>query len=638
MKKSARKETDKPKDAPKKARPRGLLRGAFGFLAKWGLVAGIWGAVAAAALIVVYAYDLPNVDEAFAPTRRPTVTVLAADGSEIAAVGDLYGMPARLADLPTALPQAVIATEDRRFYDHMGLDPIGLARALVANLRAGRVVQGGSTITQQVAKNLFLTSERSIKRKVQELLLALWLERRFTKDQILTVYLNRVYLGAGTYGVEAAAKRYFNRPARDLSTWEAAMIAGLLKAPSRYNPIADPKKAAERTAQVLENMIAAGYLTPEQAKKAVVRKRGVRPSRPGNQVRHFVDWVMEQVPGFVSPDDRDLIVRTTLDIRMQRQAEAAVARALDGPGQKKDVDEAAVVAITPHGAVRAMVGGRDYRQSQFNRATQASRQPGSAFKPFVYLAGLERGIGPEARFKDAPFSVDGWSPRNFKPGYRGDVTVTEALADSINTVAVLVARKVGERHVVETAKRLGLAGDFAPTPALALGTGEVSLLALTAAYGSFANGGMGVWPYGIEKITDGRGRVLYARTGSGPGRVIAEDAAAAMTRMLARVIENGTGRAAAIDRPAAGKTGTSQNHRDAWFIGFTADLVAGVWMGNDDGKPMRGVTGGGLPASVWKDFMGAAHQGRPVMPLKGGEPPKPTFPANVFGTLFGGAG
>lgn len=638
MKKSARKATDKPKDAPKKARPRGLLRGAFGFLAKWGLVAGIWGSVAAAALIVVYAYDLPNVDEAFAPTRRPTVTVLAVDGSEIAAVGDLYGMPARLADLPPALPHAVIATEDRRFYDHLGLDPIGLARALVANLRAGRVVQGGSTITQQVAKNLFLSSERSIKRKVQELLLALWLERRFTKDQILTVYLNRVYLGAGTYGVEAAAKRYFNRPVRTLSTWESAMIAGLLKAPSRYNPFADPKRADERTAQVLENMVAAGYLTPDQAKKAAVRKRGVVASRPGNQIRHFVDWVMEQAPGFVSPDDRDLIVHTTLDKRMQHQAEAAIARVLDGLGRKKDVGEAALVALTPDGAVRAMVGGRDYRQSQFNRATQALRQPGSAFKPFVYLAGLERGIGPDARFKDAPFSIDGWSPKNFKPGYQGDVTVAEALAQSINTVAVLVARTAGERRVVETAKHLGLRGDFMPTPALALGAGEVSLLALTAAYGPFANGGMGVWPYGIEKITDNRGRVLYARTGSGPGRVIAPDTAATMTRMLVRVIEDGTGHAAAIDRPAAGKTGTSQNHRDAWFIGFTADLVAGVWMGNDDGKPMRGVTGGGLPASAWKDFMAAAHKGRPAKPLKGAEPPAPSFPINVFGTLFGGAG
>ena len=638
MRKSARHETDKTKDAPNKARPRGRLRGAVGFLAKWGLVAGIWGSVAAAVMVVVYAYDLPNVDEAFAPTRRPTVTVLAADGTEIAAVGDLYGMPARLADLPPSLPRAVIATEDRRFYDHFGLDPIGLVRALVANLRAGRVVQGGSTITQQVAKNLFLTSERSIKRKVQELLLALWLERRFSKDQILTVYLNRVYLGARTYGVEAAAKRYFNRPARDLSTWEAAMIAGLLKAPSRYNPIADPKKAAERTAQVLENMIAAGFLTPEQAKKAAARKRGVVALKPGNQIRHFVDWVMEQVSGFVSLDDRDLIVQTTLDTRMQRQAEAAVARGLDGPGRKRDVGEAALVAMTPGGAVRAMIGGRDYQRSQFNRATQAARQPGSAFKPFVYLAGLERGIGPDARFKDAPFSIDGWSPKNFKPGYQGDVTVAEALAQSINTVAVLVARQAGEKRVIEAAKRLGLTGDFAPTPALALGTGEVSLLNLTAAYGSFANGGLGVWPYGIEKITDGRGRVLYVRTGSGPGRAIAADTAAAMTRMLVRTVEHGTGHAAAIDRPAAGKTGTSQNHRDAWFVGFTAELVAGVWMGNDDGKPMRGVTGGGLPALVWKDFMAAAHQGRPARSLNGADPSQPSFPANVFGTLFGGAG
>ena len=618
---------------PAKKRPRRssgpghALAWAFRKTLKWGTVAAVWAVIVFGVIAAWYATDLPDVDKAFNATRRPVVTVLAADGSTLARRGDVYGRLMRLDELPEALPRAVLATEDRRFYSHFGIDIIGLGRAMAANLAAGRIVQGGSTITQQAAKNLFLTPERTLKRKVQELLLALWLERKFTKDQILTIYLNRVYLGAGTYGVDAAARKYFNRPASRLSLYQSAMLAGLLKAPSRYNPLAHPARARARAEQVLKNMVAAGVLTAQaygQAKSG----QGVAQAASGpRSLRSFIDWVLEQVPDYVNPGDRDLVVSTTLAPALQRLAEAGVEEALAREGARARIGQAAFVAITPTGAVRAMVGGRSYSDSQFNRATQARRQPGSAFKPFVYLAGLEQGLRPGDIIVDEPVTIGGWRPRNFNKKYVGPMTVKDAFARSINTVAVKVAERAGRDKVIEAARRLGLFGDFKPVsnvgPSLALGVVEVGLLELTAAYGPFANGGAGVWAYGIEEISDGEGRRLYRRGGSGPGRVVRAGDVAAMNEMLAAAVRNGTGRKAAIDRPVAGKTGTSQNFRDAWFIGFSADLIAGVWMGNDDGTPMRGVTGGGAPAILWRDFMTAAHAGLTPRPLPGLQMPLP---------------
>jgi penicillin-binding protein 1A len=583
---------------------------------KWLAVATIWVSVAAVGVVAWYAADLPDVDAALTAPRRASVTVLAADGSEVASSGDRYGMALTVSDLPPALPLAVLATEDRRFYGHFGVDVIGLARAMVANIRAGTVVQGGSTITQQAAKNLFLTPERTIKRKIQELMLALWLEHEFTKDQILAIYLNRVYFGAGAYGVDAAARKYFGRPAFRVSTYQAAMLAGLLKAPSRYNPLANPGLAAKRTGRVLANMVAAGFITEAEVDAAKRHKGEVIASlgvRHGG--RYFVDWVLAQVPDFVSAGDRDVIVTTTIDRRLQRLAEARVAETLDGPGAKADASEAALVAMTADGAVRAMVGGRDYLRSQFNRAVQAYRQPGSAFKPFVYLAGLEAGLVPDSLIADAPLTVDGWKPRNFAGRYRGEVTLRRGLAESINTVAVRVSEHAGRARVINAAHRLGITADLKPTPSLALGAGEVSLIELAAAYATFANGGLGVWPYGIESIHDADGRLLYARSGSGPGRIVEAGHAAEITDMLVEAVERGTGRAAKLPRPVAGKTGTSQNFRDAWFVGFSADLVTGVWMGNDNNRPMDKVTGGGLPAKLWRAFMADAHAGAPARPL-----------------------
>ena len=626
MAKSRKNKGKRPTRRAKKTSAGGLghaLVWAFRQSLKWGTVTAVWGVIAFTLLAAWYASDLPDVDEAFKATRKPTVTVLAADGGVLARTGDVYGRLARLEKLPPSLPAAVLATEDRRFYSHFGLDIIGLTRAMVANVQAGRIVQGGSTITQQVAKNLFLTPERTFKRKFQELLLALWLERKFSKDQILSIYLNRAYLGSGTYGVDAAARKYFGRPATMVSTYQAAMLAGLLKAPSRYNPIASPDRARARASQVLKNMIAYGALTPGDAKRAAAERPQVGAKTRHRGGRYFVDWVLQQVSGYVNPGDRDLVVQTTLDAGLQRRAESEVEKALSLKSKKAAIGQAAMVVMTPKGAVRAMIGGRSYAQSQFNRATQAGRQPGSAFKPFVYLAGLESGLQPDSIMVDEPVTIGKWRPANFNRRYQGPVALSDALAKSINTVAVKVGEKAGRRNVIAAARRLGLSGNFKAQPSLSLGVNEVRLLGLTAAYATFANGGAGVWAYGIEEIRDSGGTTLYRRGGSGPGRVVAAEHVVQINAMLSAVVSDGTGRAAAIGRPQAGKTGTSQNFRDAWFVGYTADLVAGVWMGNDDARPMNKVTGGGAPAQLWRDVMAAAHQGLSRRALPGLTPGPP---------------
>ena len=609
----------------------GWPRRALGFAAKWALVAAIWGGIAVGGIIAWYASDLPDIDKALSPTRRPAITVLAADGTTLATVGDDFGDALSVVQLPPQLPLAVLAAEDRRFYSHFGIDVFGMIRAMFVNLQAGGIVQGGSTISQQAAKNLFLTHERTIKRKVQEVLLALWLEQRFNKDQILAIYLNRAYFGAGTYGVDAASRKYFGRSAREVSLYQAAMLAGLLKAPSRLNPIAHPEAAAVRTKLVLTTMVDSGFLNADdvryalqQSDSAVVAKRSLPAGR------YFVDWVAAQLPSFVGDRDRDLIVRTTLDLRLQRQAEARLAEMIGSPAARKaKAGQAAAVVLAPDGAIRAMVGGDDYDDSPFNRATQALRQPGSAFKPFVYAAGLEAGLSPDSRMVDSPLQVAGWRPENFSHRYEGDVSLRYALAQSINTVAVQVGEYAGGRRIVDVARRLGITANLVATPSIALGTSEVSLLELTGAYAAFASGGIGVWPYGIEQVTDRDGRRVYVRSGDGPGRVLSRQTAAQMTEMMVAVVESGTGRAARFGRPIAGKTGTSQNFRDAWFVGFSGDLVAGVWMGNDDDTPMRKVTGAGLPAQLWRAVMADAHAGRAARPLPTIEPQEMPTPVGT---------
>jgi penicillin-binding protein 1A len=610
---AARERSPQPK-AKRATKSGGRASGAgggspLGFLLRWGLTAAVWGVIVVIGVLAYYAHDLPDIRTLDAGTRRPMITLLDRNGAPFMTFGDNYGQVVSLKQVPPYLPEAIMATEDRRFYDHFGLDPIGVARALVVNLSHGTVRQGGSTITQQLAKNLFLSPDRTIKRKVQETLLALWLEHRFTKNQIFTIYLNRVYLGAGTYGVDAAAHRYFGKSARALSLYECAVIAGLLRAPSRYSPANHPDAAAERAAQVLANMVDAGYIDAADAKRAA--SQGLRAERGAEDVgyRFFADWVLRDVADYIGHSETDLTVRTTFDPALQRLADARVDAVLTSEGPKRQATQAALVALDPDGGVRAMVGGRDYRDSQFNRATQALRQPGSAFKPFVFLAALESGIGPDDRFDDAPLKIGAWAPRNFGDHFYGEVSLREAAARSLNSVAVRVSERIGRRQVIRAAKRLGITSPLANDASIALGTSEVTPLELTAAYASFANDGWGVLPYAIVEVRDSRNKVLYKRSGSGTGRVIAERDVAEMNDLLHGVIAWGTGRAADIGRPAAGKTGTTQDYRDAWFVGYTPDLVTGVWVGNDDNTPMKTVTGGSLPAQIWRGFMSEALKG-----------------------------
>lgn len=611
---------EKPSGGAKPSRPRRRwLRGLF----KWTFILAIWAMIAVALVASWYWLRLPDVSGIASFDRRPSLTFVGAEGQVLATSGDLYAGPVQLNELPPHLPMLLLGTEDRRFYGHFGIDVVGLARAAVVNVRAGRIVQGGSTLTQQLAKNVFLTHERTFDRKIQETLLALWLERRFTKDQILTIYLNRVYLGAATYGVEAASQRYFGKSARRLNMHEAAVIVGLLKAPSRYAPTADRTRAVRRASDVLDNLVEAGLATRatvEQAKRLPLGTPAIAPEL--RSARYFTDWLADQVSGYVGYIDRDLVVRTTLDTRLQRAAEAAIVDMLKREGGKADAEQAALVAMSSDGAVRAMVGGRDYAESQFNRATVALRQPGSAFKTFVYLAALEQGMRADDRVSDAPVQIGDWRPRNYEgEAGRGEITLRDAFARSVNTATVRLAQGQGIDRVIATARRAGIVSPLRRDLATTLGASEVTLLELTGAYVPFANGGMSVEPFAIAEIRDANGRMVYRRASSGGERVISRGALAAMNDMLRAVVERGTGRAALLDRPAGGKTGTSQDYRDAWFIGFTADLVTGVWFGNDDGSPMNKVSGGSLPARTWKTFMAAASRGVPASAIPGAVPP-----------------
>lgn len=572
----------------------------------------VWGMIAGTLLLAYYAHDLPDISTLGTIEKRPAITIQAEDGALLATYGDLYGEYLAYEDFPAPLLEAVLATEDRRFFDHFGVDIIGLARAMVANIKAGHIVQGGSTLTQQLAKNLFLSPERTIKRKVQEILLSLWLEEKFTKHELITIYLNRVYLGAASYGVDAAAQRYFGISARDLNLPQSAMIAGLLKAPSRYAPSSSPERAEKRAAQVLLNMVNAGYITPDVAQAAIEHPAKAVALRNKSQGSYyFTDWILDQIPDYISHLEQDITVLTTLDSRLQDFAGDALAKAIDSTGAKRNASQGAIVLMQPDGAIRAMVGGKDYRESQFNRATQARRQPGSAFKLFVYTAAMLSGYAPDVVMDDAPIRIGKWSPGNYDGRYRGPMTLRNAFAKSINTVAVKLSESIGRPFVIGIAHELGITTPLPEHPSVALGAGEVNLLELTSAYAHFANRGRRVLPYGIREIKDKAGKSMYRRIDSDAAQVLPRDVVEMMLDLLTAVIETGTGKGARLDRPAAGKTGTSQDWRDAWFVGFTADYVAGVWVGNDDASPMKRIGGGGLPASLWRQVMTTAHQGLP---------------------------
>ncbi len=566
-----------------------------------------------AALFLLIAPELPDTEALFADSEQRTVRLLAADDSPLA---ERAAEGARFVGLKRIAPhlvKAVLAIEDHRFYDHFGVDPRGLARALWQNLRAGEVVAGGSTITQQLAKNLFLTPERSVRRKLQELALALWLEARLSKDEILILYLNRVYLGAGAYGVEAAAQRYFGKSANEVSLSEAALLAGLLKAPSALAPTRDLARARERAALVLQRMAELGWITPELVLQARSAPARLAPESRTDLAGHFLDWVLDDLTEHLGKHGRDLVVRTTLDRRLQQAAEQALRAALAGEGAERGVEEGAIVVLDGSGAVRAMVGGESYRASRLNRAAGARRQPGSAFKPFLYLAALERGWAPESPIEDRPIAIGDWRPENFDGRYRGRVSLEEAFAQSLNTAAVRLIQIVGPEAVVATARRLGIAAPLPAVPSLALGTAEVTPVELASAYLPFATGGIRPTVHAVREVRDDRGRTLY-RLAPSSRRVIEPGPAAAMQRLFEAVVERGTGRAARLpDRKVLGKSGTSQGFRDAWFVAMAGGHIVAVWVGNDDSRPMQGVTGGGLPARIAREVLRAL-------------PPAPTAP------------
>ena len=564
-----------------------------------------------------------------------TIQVLARDGSVLVERGAAApNVPVDL--LPRHLIEAVLAIEDRRFYSHWGVDPVGLARAVVANYHAGRVVQGGSTLTQQLAKNIIVNSERTLSRKIEELVLALWLELKLSKPDILEIYLNRVYFGAGVYGVEAAARRFFEKGARDLTLGEAAVLAGLLKAPSRYSPAWNPALARERGQMVLARMVAAGFIAPEQGQPGVieeVRFAEQRVMRGDTGVEYAVEAALDELPALIAGSEGDLVVETTIDARLQRRAQQIVRDLLNSEGRSLDATQAALVLMGLDGGVAVLVGGRSYAESQFNRATKALRQPGSTFKPFIYLTALESGLTPDSVVKDAPVSHKGWSPRNFDGRYSGPVSLREALARSLNAATVRLALSVGIARTAETARRLGIGSELRLDATLALGTSEVTLLELTGAYGAFASGGKRVTPYLVERVRTGAGQVLYKRQRRADETVVAPQHVGALNDMLNAALILGTGKSAAIPlHPACGKTGTAQDFRDAWFIGYTAHLVAGVWVGNDDRHAMKRVAGSTLPAKLWREIMLIAHEGLPPLALPGTEPASP-LPVGVGADL-----
>ncbi|MGD9785422.1 MAG: PBP1A family penicillin-binding protein [Hyphomicrobiaceae bacterium] len=574
-----------------------------------------------AAMLVHYTMVFPDPHSVSNRERGTVIRILARDGSTLAERGAAQAT-VPLDMLPPHVWGAVVATEDRRFFSHFGVDVSGLARAAFANLRAGRFVQGGSTITQQLAKNLFLSSERTLSRKLDELALAVWLEVRLTKREILELYLNRVYFGGGAYGIEAAAQRYFDKSARALNVAEAALLAGLLKAPSKYAPTASKEAAVQRQRAVLEKMRDAGAVTAAEYRTA--RASPLRFADLGGTpsvatgFEYAVDLVLENLPSVLSDDRDELIVETTLDPHLQRIANQRVERMLAERGKAMKASQAALITIDIDGGIRALVGGRSYAQSQFNRATRARRQPGSAFKPFVYLAAVEGGMSPDTITYDLPLTIDNWSPRNDSGTHVGALTLRQALAQSVNTVAVRLSLDVGLARVGQTAHALGITSPLREDPSLALGTSELSLMELVGAYGAFASGGIAVQPHIVRRVRLANGRIIYARPGDDMRRVIDLPNVGAMNDMLNAALVAGTGRRAALPRhPAAGKTGTTQDYRDAWFIGFTGHFTTGVWVGNDDGSAMARVMGGNVPAELWRSVMLEAHRGRNAVALPG---------------------
>ncbi|HEX8528117.1 transglycosylase domain-containing protein [Allosphingosinicella sp.] len=568
--------------------------------------------VALGVAVTVAVSQLPSYQELI---RRDDlgqmIRVRAADGSIIVSMGPSFGEWLGHDEIPPIMREAMIAVEDRRFRSHPGVDPIGIVRALFIRAERGEWTQGGSTITQQLARNIFLDNSRSFGRKIREGILAMALEWQFSKEQILELYLNRVYFGGGAYGIDAASRRFFGHSARELSIAEASIIAGLVKAPSNYSPTADAEAARGRAAVVIEIMRENETITAAQAAASDPRQvRFVQGGSSQNSARYFTDWALPQLDMLIDESVQPIDVWTTLDPNLQRAADRAINANTPGGAQ------GALVSLDRDGAVRAMVGGRNYLQSIYNRATQATRQPGSSFKLFVYLAALETGYTPNSTVQDAPLTIAGWSPRNDSGRFSGPVTLRQALAYSINTVAVRLAQEVGTRNVADMAQRMGITTRVSANPSMALGTSEVRLIDMTRAYASVGSGGSAVVPYGIRRVTTADGTLLYQHQSEGERVLVAPWVAAQMIELLEGVVSHGSGRNAALGRPTAGKTGTTTSNKDGWFLGFSSGITTGVWMGRDDSRTVAGLAGGRAPAQAFHDFMVRAVAGRPVEPFR----------------------
>lgn len=549
--------------------------------------------------------QLPSFDELKSSPNGQMIRVHAADGTVLVSIGPSYGEWLPYERIPQVMRQATVAVEDKRFFSHLGVDPIGVARSVKVRLDRGRWVQGGSTITQQLARNVFLNNQKKFGRKFREWILALAMERKFSKDEILELYLNKVYYGGGAYGIDAASRKFFGHGAGRLTLAEAAIIAGLVKAPSNYSPTADAQAAVDRAQVVLRVMRENGDISATEAAGVDPEDVKLAPEPKQNSVRYFTDWALPQLELLIDETERPLEVWTTLDLSMQRAADAAIRANAPGGAQ------GALVALDRDGAVRSMVGGKDYVASIYNRATQAERQPGSAFKLFVYLAALEAGRTPESTEVDEPVTIGGWSPRNDSRRFSGSVTLRTAFAYSLNTVAAKLGQLVGFSTVADMARRFGISTSVNTHPSMVLGTSEVRLIDMTRAFASVANKGVAVTPFGITKVT-ANNEVIYEHEVDRSRVLVAPNVAAQMTDLLQTAVNTGTGRAAQIGRPVAGKTGTTSSLRDGWFLGFSSGITTGVWMGRDDARPVSGLHGGTSPARAFAQFMQVAVAKRPI--------------------------
>jgi penicillin-binding protein 1A len=605
----------------KERRPMGpwILR-----IIKAGVIAGLLGVMVLGIFVAIARGEIDSFEDLKASPNGQMIRVRAADGTVIQSLGPSFGRWLSIDQLPSEMKDAMVAVEDRRYYIHPGVDPIGITRSLYVRAIDGRWTQGGSTITQQLARNIYLNSNKEFGRKIREVILALAMETKFSKDQILELYLNKVYFGGGAYGVDAASRKFFDHGAENLSLAEAAIIAGLVKAPSHYSPTADAQAAIDRATVVVGVMQDAGMISAAEAAQVKPADVKMAKQQPQDSVRYFTDWVLPQLDGLIDETEKPIDVWTTLDLKMQRAATAAIAANAPRGAQ------GALVSIDRDGAVKAMVGGTDYVTSNYNRAVTAVRQPGSAWKLFVYLAALEAGFRPEDMVEDKPVEIDGWQPKNSSGNYDGEISLRTAFAYSKNTVAAQLGQDVGTSSIANMARRFGITTPINTQPSMVLGTSETRVIDMTQAFASVASNGRSITPYGISKVTTIDGEILYTAKTARSVQLVEDWVAGAMTDLMQTAVATGTGRAANIGRPVAGKTGTTSSNKDGWFLGFSSGLTTGVWMGRDDARSIGGLEGGRAPAQAWAAYMRVAVSGRPVENFA----TEVTFPEQLEGEEF----